>query len=198
MSTTQGWAGLFATAFQQSRNAMVLVDEDRRIVDVNPAFQRLIEARRDALVGHLLWEFVVGGPQFTPQQWAASVASQHFTGETLLKRPDDGTVAVQWGASTEVITGRRMVLFVAVGTSRWGRRFRRTPEQDGREGDLTEREREIVALVALGATGREIADDLHISHDTVRTHVRNAMTKLHARSRAHLVAKAMANGLVLG
>ena len=46
-------------------------------------------------------------------------------------------------------------------------------------------------------TGAELADAPHISHDTVRTHVRNAMTKLGARSRAHLVAKALGDGLLL-
>jgi DNA-binding CsgD family transcriptional regulator len=51
--------------------------------------------------------------------------------------------------------------------------------------------------VAQGRTGPEIADELHISPDTVRTHVRNAMTKLAARSRAHLVAKALGDGVVL-
>src|SRR5436190_13431937 len=45
-----------------------------------------------------------------------------------------------------------------------------------------------------GSTGREIAEELQISHNTVRTHAFNAMTKLHARSRAQLVAKALAGG----
>jgi PAS domain S-box-containing protein len=195
---TQGWPGLFASAFSKSRNAMVLVDETRRIVDVNPAFQRLVGARRSALIGRPLWELVVGGPLMTAEEWVAHLAQRHFTGEALLRCADGGSVAVQWGADTAFVTGRPMVLFVALGTSRWGRRFRRAPQDgDQRAGELTGREREIVALVALGATGREIADELHISHDTVRTHVRNAMSKLHARSRAHLVAKAMADGLVL-
>ena len=44
----------------------------------------------------------------------------------------------------------------------------------------------------MGLTSAEIADELHVSHNTVRTHVRNAMGKLEARSRAHLVAKSMA------
>ncbi len=52
-------------------------------------------------------------------------------------------------------------------------------------------------LVALGNTGPEIAQELQIAHDTVRTHVRNAMGKVDARSRAHLVAKALGDGLVL-
>ena len=42
-----------------------------------------------------------------------------------------------------------------------------------------------------------MADELHISHDTVRTHVRNAMAKLGARSRAHLVALVLADGQAL-
>ena len=101
---------------------------------------------------------------------------------------------MQWGAHTEVVTGGRLVLFVAIGTSRWGRQFRRDVPHDQPPGTLTERECEIVRLVALGSTGREITDQLHISHETVRTHIRNAMAKLHARSRAHLVAKALAGG----
>ena len=64
-------------------------------------------------------------------------------------------------------------------------------------GSLSMREREVVRLVALGNTGPEIAGELQISHDTVRTHARNAMLKVGARSRAHLVAKALGEGLVL-
>jgi DNA-binding CsgD family transcriptional regulator len=102
-------------------------------------------------------------------------------------------IGVQYGATVEVVTGRRLVLFVSTTSSRWGRHFRRVV--DGPEGgELSAREREVVHLVALGRTGLEIADELHISHGTVRTHVRNAMTKVGARSRAHLVAKALGEG----
>jgi regulatory LuxR family protein len=44
--------------------------------------------------------------------------------------------------------------------------------------------------------GTPPGQELHIAHDTVRTHVRNAMGKLGARSRAHLVAKALAAGQI--
>jgi DNA-binding CsgD family transcriptional regulator len=43
-------------------------------------------------------------------------------------------------------------------------------------------------------TSAEIADELHIAHNTVRTHVRNAMVKVNARSRSHLVAVALGEG----
>jgi DNA-binding NarL/FixJ family response regulator len=64
-----------------------------------------------------------------------------------------------------------------------------------RLGDLTEREREIVAWVATGRSNQEIADQLVLSSDTVRTHVSRAMVKLHARDRAQLVVFAIESGL---
>ena len=60
---------------------------------------------------------------------------------------------------------------------------------------LTEREREIVALVAEGLSNDEIADRLVISPATVRTHVGRAMSKLDARDRAQLVVLAFQTGL---
>jgi DNA-binding NarL/FixJ family response regulator len=63
---------------------------------------------------------------------------------------------------------------------------------------LTERERELVAWVATGRSNEEIAEALHISPDTVRTHVGRAMGKLHARDRAQLVVFALQSGLTEG
>jgi DNA-binding NarL/FixJ family response regulator len=61
---------------------------------------------------------------------------------------------------------------------------------------LTEREREVVALVAQGLTNEEIATELVVSPATARTHVSRAMVKLHARDRAQLVVFAYQSGLV--
>jgi DNA-binding NarL/FixJ family response regulator len=61
---------------------------------------------------------------------------------------------------------------------------------------LTEREREVVALVALGLTNDEIAAELVLSPATARTHVSRAMVKLGARDRAQLVVFAYQCGLV--
>jgi DNA-binding NarL/FixJ family response regulator len=62
--------------------------------------------------------------------------------------------------------------------------------------ELTEREREIVALVGTGLSNHEIADHLVISPATARTHVSRAMLKLAARDRAQLVVFAYEAGLV--
>ena len=61
---------------------------------------------------------------------------------------------------------------------------------------LTERESEVVTLVAQGLTNEEIAAELVISPATARTHVSRAMVKLHARDRAQLVVFAYQAGLV--
>ncbi|GII01702.1 response regulator [Planobispora takensis] len=62
---------------------------------------------------------------------------------------------------------------------------------------LTPREREMVAWVATGRSNDEIAKELVISPDTVRTHVSRAMVKLHARDRAQLVVFAVRSGLTI-
>jgi DNA-binding NarL/FixJ family response regulator len=61
---------------------------------------------------------------------------------------------------------------------------------------LTDREREVLALVGGGLSNEEIAAKLFISVATARTHVSRAMTKLHARDRAQLVVAAYESGLV--
>ncbi len=60
---------------------------------------------------------------------------------------------------------------------------------------LTEREREVVALVASGLSNDEIARELVVSPLTAKTHVSRAMTKLNARDRAQLVVLAYEHGL---
>ncbi len=61
---------------------------------------------------------------------------------------------------------------------------------------LTEREREIVALVAEGLSNQEIADRLFVSFSTAKTHVSHVLTKLDLRDRIHIVIYAYEHGLV--
>ena len=59
---------------------------------------------------------------------------------------------------------------------------------NGGSGVLSPREREILGLLAQGLSGEKAAKQLVLSPETVRTHVRNAMTKLDASTRVHAVA----------
>jgi DNA-binding NarL/FixJ family response regulator len=67
------------------------------------------------------------------------------------------------------------------------------PEAD-EERLLSPREAEIMKLLAAGLTGREVAGRLFLAEDTVRTHVRNMMRKLGARTRCQAVAMAIERG----
>jgi len=65
----------------------------------------------------------------------------------------------------------------------------------GPEDELTDREREVLRLVAEGATNREIASRLYVSENTVSFHMKNILGKLHLKNRAQAAAFAIRAGL---
>jgi DNA-binding NarL/FixJ family response regulator len=79
-----------------------------------------------------------------------------------------------------------------------GRSLGSVTTSDARLAPLTDREREVVALVARGLSNEEIARELVVSAATSKTHVNRAMTKLGVRDRAQLVVLAYETGLVGG
>jgi DNA-binding NarL/FixJ family response regulator len=113
----------------------------------------------------------------------------------LLKdvEPDELRTAVRVVAGGEAllspsVTRRLISQFVA----RPGRTRHSPPELE----ELTDREREVLALVAEGLNNREIAERLFISPATAKTHVSRILLKLDARDRAQLVVIAYQSGLV--
>jgi DNA-binding NarL/FixJ family response regulator len=97
-------------------------------------------------------------------------------------------VAAGEGCCRRGVTRRLIAEFAA----QPGRRATPPPEL----GVLTEREQEVMALVAEGLSNQQIAVGLVVSPATVRTHISRAMIKLHARDRAQLVVFAYQSGLV--
>lgn len=67
----------------------------------------------------------------------------------------------------------------------------------GRLTSLTDREREMLALLSQGLTSPRIAQQLFLSEETVRTHVRNAMRKLEADTRTQAVAMALRMNVIV-
>jgi DNA-binding NarL/FixJ family response regulator len=59
---------------------------------------------------------------------------------------------------------------------------------------LTDREKEVLNLVASGASNRDIARNLYVSEPTVKSHLRNIMSKLHLKNRSQAAVYAMQNG----
>jgi DNA-binding NarL/FixJ family response regulator len=64
------------------------------------------------------------------------------------------------------------------------------------QGVLSKREREIIDLLAQGLTGEQVAEHLFLSPETIKTHIRNAMSKLEANTRVHAIAIALREGFI--
>ena len=65
-----------------------------------------------------------------------------------------------------------------------------------RAGALSERECEVLEQIARGLSIEDIAGNLYLSPHTVRTHIKNILRKLGARTRAHAVAMAISEDLI--
>lgn len=114
----------------------------------------------------------------------------------LLKdaRPTELIAAVHAVASGDAliapgVTRRLIEAFVAA-------RPARAPD-DARIATLTDREREILLLLARGLSNREIAGGVHLSEATIKTHVANVLAKLGVRDRVRAVIVAYESGLVV-
>ena len=86
-------------------------------------------------------------------------------------------------------------LLAAVRAVARGKSYYDVPAMGAAE-DLTARERDVLRLVALGRSNKEIADELGIGDETVKTHVANVLGKLMAENRAQAVVQALKRGLV--
>ncbi|MGH3712262.1 MAG: response regulator [Micromonosporaceae bacterium] len=97
-----------------------------------------------------------------------------------------------------VVAGGEALLSPAITRRLISEYVSRPPRPDTAAGleALTNREREVVALVAGGLTNDEIAERMVISRFTAKTHVSRALTKLGLRDRAQLVMVAYESGLV--
>src|SRR5207302_6381 len=109
----------------------------------------------------------------SPSEWRAALHETDFTGKAELFHRCGTRISVQFAGHPELVTGRRLVLLVVVRTARSGRLLTEEAASERPEAAaLTVREREITRLIALGLSGPEMAQELHLSHNTVRTHAR--------------------------
>ncbi len=180
-----GWERLFWLVFTQTSNPVLLLDEQRLIVKVNGAAVSLFGGPQASLVGTSIDEIIKPEDRAAAaSEWQEFLQSGEYSGKRALLRADGSEVQIEFAARLEHIAGRRLATYVAMVEQESS-----TPSVEGSgELPLTNREREVITLIALGDETAQIAEKLHISPDTVRTHVRNAMAKLGARTRAQLVA----------
>ncbi len=181
-----GWERLFWLVFERTSNPVALLDESRRIVELNPAAAELLGGTREQLIGTSLRD-KLGAEQGerADAEWSDFLRTGEYAGTRDLVKTDGSEVHVDFAARMADIGGRRMAIFVAMAG---GEPEEAAIARGAANLGLTEREREVVTLIAMGLDTGDIAGELHISPETVRTHVRNAMGKLNVHTRAQLVA----------
>lgn len=183
---------MFWTAFRRSANAMFVTDLERRILAVNDAATVLAGRSADALIGER-FSTVLDDPAEAPDDaaWQAQVLRGESFGRRRVRRPDGSTREIEYAMRAARTGGTVLVLGVCLRERAGG-----ASERPHEPAPLTRREREIVRLIALGETTPQICTALFIAPDTVRSHVRNAMAKTGARTRAQLIAIALTDGLL--
>jgi DNA-binding CsgD family transcriptional regulator len=195
-----------ATLVATSSQAMALVDDERRYVAANAPACRLLGRSLTTLVQMRVDDLKPslgtgnGEPPELDRQWRRFLDRGSDSGTCSLEAPDGGVVVVHFYARANFAQGLHLTLFVAAdnGSLATSGTLDGNHEHpaDLKRGTLTQRERDVLALVAAGLTGVEIASRLSISPPTVESHVGNAMRKLGATNRAHATALAMQAGLI--
>jgi DNA-binding CsgD family transcriptional regulator len=194
---------------------MAVVDEDRRYVAVNDAATQLYQGRREEIVGRKAGTGIADeDPAIGERIWQELVRTGEYYGEQLVHWSTGPPLRVSYAAHATNLDQRWVALFVvlsahvepqgeelisaaAPGEALNGGSRAQRPETPGlsQGKGLTPRELEIVERVALGRSTPQIAADLNLSPATVRSHVRNAMVKTGAHTRAQLVALLLGDGL---
>jgi len=188
------WESMFWTVFAASENPMAIVDANRSVVSANGALQRLLRRTEQEIVGRSIDASLPAVDQGTiADRWRAMLARGESHGVQKLLIDRDAHTTVSYATHVAHI-GRRLVILVVLMPDADQNGAAAGP--DSPPAPLTPRELEIIRRIALGATSRQIADELFVTTETVRTHVRNAMTKTGTRTRAHLVAAAICRGLL--
>jgi DNA-binding CsgD family transcriptional regulator len=157
--------------------AVVVADDDRRHFPANTVAGALLGIDHDQLIGMRIEEVTGTPPDQVEEAWGRFRRVGVLVGTFPVPSPV-GPRNVPYIAIADVAPGRHVAIFI--------------PDRDpGDWQPLSHREREVVALVAGGATGREVGEELSVTSATVETHIRNAMRRLGARNRSHLVTLAI-------
>jgi PAS domain S-box-containing protein len=181
---------------EQSLLPMLVVDDKRRYVDANRAACLLLRLSRERVL-----ELTVD--DLTPAEdhadmealWSELLRTGTQSGPFELATPDGMRISVDYSATAHVAPGRHLgVLSLPMIDPSSVRPILEDPEQLEPHAPLSDREREVLARVAMGETGETIGNVLSISTATVETHVRHCLAKLGAKNRPHAIALGLQRG----
>lgn len=186
---------LIAELFSRSQLAMLLADDHRFYVDVNLPACELLGLSREQVIGSQVED--LSPPELRdqiPGMFAAFVKAGTQSGPFTMIRSDGAEVQCSYSASANIVPGVHLSILVPVEEADPELDVYGEGEDESGVHRLTDREREVLTLLALGETNATIASRLHLSAETVRSHTRSARLRLGAKSRSHAIALAIASG----
>jgi DNA-binding CsgD family transcriptional regulator len=209
-SSSPELAGRTGLTAGPSQLSILVVDDQRRCMEANLAACRLLGLPRRAAIGRTVDDFLTSGMRKRLDHvWRAFREGGGHAGPFELSSQAAESHEVNISVVANVLPGRHLLILSA--TESQPREVEAPPNAQpnvrsrprdvnsaprfGRGGP-TSREREVLALLAAGATDEQIAEMLELSPATVQTHVRNAKAKLGARTRAQAVAMALQHGMI--
>jgi len=157
------------------------------IVDVHLGRDSGIELTRELIALHPFCRIVLYAGSRDPEFALAGLEAGAMGYALKEGDPDELMQAIQSAAADQIYVDPRMRLMFDHLASI-------DQSVDREQGLLTQREREVMNLLADGHTGEQVAKLLVLSAETVKTHIRNAMTRLNATTRVHAVALGMRDG----
>lgn len=181
---------------------MLIADDQRRWTTGNTAASELLGIPAEEIPWRKMDEFTpLSERQKLDQLWEEFLASGTAEGWYRLSIPNRGSLAVEFSATANVLPARHLTVFIPPdnGSSEQAeselaaRGWIPVVAGSGRR-PLTEREREVMTMVASGLHTDDVAAALVLSPETIKSHVQNALAKLGAHTRAHAVAIAMVTG----
>ena len=189
--------------------AILVVDDQRRVLEANLAACRLLGLPRTAALDRAVDDFLTSGMRKRLDHvWRAFREGGGHAGPFELSSQAAEALEVNLSVVANVLPGRHLLILSATESQRdevetppqvqpdvEARSRLNSSPRFGRGGP-TPREREVLGLLAAGATDEQIAEMLELSPASVQTHVRNANAKLGARTRAQAVAMALQHGMI--
>jgi DNA-binding CsgD family transcriptional regulator len=174
---------------------MVMVDAKQRYVDVNrPArlwFRLSLQEMRAYAMDDLAPPDQFGVME---REWARLLETGRVAGQYLELKPDGGRVAIVYCALADVLPGRHVIVYAPAD---WPQdELDRTEDRAPSVASLTPREIEVLELAAEGTDIPKLGEELALSPDTVRTHLKNIYAKLGVHNRTGAVTRAMRLGLI--
>jgi len=179
----------FWEVFATSGNPMLAFSDDGVFHDANPAACRFLRRSRQDIVGRDLRDLTAPSRAAELDEALEELlVDRHvMIRRWAFENGDGDEIEVKAVALPDVPEpGRHLGVVLTSGDGP-------PPPTNGR---LSPRETEVAQLLARGLSGEAIARELFLSPETVRTHIRNAMEHVGARTRAHLVAVALRDGLI--